>query len=379
MKSVQFPIGAEGSRYITLALQQAAKALTLSNPNPRVGCVIVAQSGGIIGVGYTQKAGGAHAEIMALQDALNKEKDVTGATVYVTLEPCAHQGRTGPCCEALIAAKIGKVVASLYDPNPLVAGRGFERLRSSGIDVEIGPGSRESRELNLGFFSRMIRKIPWVRLKIAASLDGITALTNGKSQWITSNEARQDGHVWRSRASAILTGSGTIQKDNPSLDVRHVSVIRQPDLAIIDSQLQTPIDAKIFAATRNIYIYTTSKDFERKSALEAAGALVILVNATKQGRVPLKFVLEDLAKREVNELHVEGGEGLNGALINDDLVDEYLIYLAPIILGQGKGIAKYGPLLEIESARKFSFISTEPIGRDIRILARDNSKIIFDA
>jgi diaminohydroxyphosphoribosylaminopyrimidine deaminase/5-amino-6-(5-phosphoribosylamino)uracil reductase len=367
----------EKSKYISLALQQATKALTLSNPNPRVGCVIVSQRGEIIGVGHTQKAGGAHAEIMALQDAVNKKKDVTGATVYVTLEPCAHQGKTGPCCEALIAAKISKVIASLYDPNPLVAGRGFERLRSSGITVEIGPGSRESRELNLGFLSRMIRKTPWVRLKIAASLDGITALTNGKSQWITSSEARQDGHIWRSRASAILTGSGTILKDNPKLDTRYVSVIRQPDLAIIDSQLQTPVDAKIFSVTRNIYIYTTSKDLKRRSALEAVGALVILTNASEHGRVSLDFVLKDLAKREVNELHVEGGEGLNGALISNDLVDEYLIYLAPIILGQGNGIAKYGPLSEIESAKKFSFLSTKLIGGDIRILARDSSKSIF--
>lgn len=377
--SRHFPrVDAEEYKYISLALQQATKAIGLSDPNPRVGCVIVSASGEILGLGHTQKAGEAHAEIMALQDAKKKGKDVRNATVYVTLEPCAHLGRTGPCCEALIEAKVGRVVASLRDPNPLVAGRGFERLRTSGIEVKIGPGSKESQELNLGFLSRIVRKRPWVRVKIAASLDGITALENGKSQWITSDEARQDGHIWRSRASAILTGSGTILKDNPKLDVRHGSVFRQPDLAIIDSKLQTPPNAKIFAALRNIYIYTTSRNVERKLALEAAGAVIIFSNGFEHEKVSLNFVLEDLAKREINELHVEGGEGLNSALINNDLIDEYLIYYAPIFLGQGKRIAKYNSPVEIEDAKKIIFLDTQVLGKDIRILARKIQIIISE-
>jgi diaminohydroxyphosphoribosylaminopyrimidine deaminase/5-amino-6-(5-phosphoribosylamino)uracil reductase len=192
------------------ALSLAAQGLRLTSPNPRVGCVIVGTAGQILGQGHTQRAGGAHAEIMALRDAAERGLSVQGATVYVTLEPCAHQGRTGPCCDALIAAGVGKVVASLEDPNPKVAGQGFARLRAAGIAVEVGPGAAESRELNIGFFSRMIRKTPWVRLKVAASLDGQTALENGASQWITSEPARVDGHAWRARACAVLTGIGTV-------------------------------------------------------------------------------------------------------------------------------------------------------------------------
>ena len=232
------------------ALGLAAQALFLSNPNPRVGCVLVAPDGRVIGQGSTQQAGGPHAEIMALRDAAAAGQDVRGATAYVTLEPCAHQGRTGPCCDALVAAGIAKVVASIADPNPLVAGQGFARLRTAGIKVEVGPGSAESRELNIGFFSRMIRGTPWVRLKSAASLDGTTALLNGASQWITSPAARADGHAWRARACAVLTGIGTVLDDNPRLDVREVPTPRQPHVVVVDSQLQTPLDAQLFIAGR---------------------------------------------------------------------------------------------------------------------------------
>ena len=189
---------------------QAYQSLYLTSPNPRVGCVLVDAAGRTIGQGHTQQAGGPHAEVMALRDAAAQGHSTVGATAYVTLEPCSHHGRTGPCCDALIKAGVRKVVASIADPNPLVAGQGFERLRAAGVEVEIGPGAAESRELNIGFFSRMLRKTPWVRMKVAASLDGKTALDDGTSQWITSEQARTDGHAWRARACAVLTGMGTV-------------------------------------------------------------------------------------------------------------------------------------------------------------------------
>jgi len=211
---------------------------------------------------------------MALSDAAARGHSVAGATAWVTLEPCAHHGRTGPCCDALVAAGIGRVVASLADPNPLVAGQGFERLRAAGVEVEVGPGAAEARELNIGFFSRMVRKTPWVRLKAAASLDGKTGLRNGVSQWITSEAARADGHAWRARASAVLTGVGTVLEDNPRLDVRLVRTPRQPHLVVVDSRLQTPPDANIFIEGRAVWIYAASHDDEKAKALKARGATV---------------------------------------------------------------------------------------------------------
>ncbi|RYF47914.1 MAG: bifunctional diaminohydroxyphosphoribosylaminopyrimidine deaminase/5-amino-6-(5-phosphoribosylamino)uracil reductase RibD, partial [Comamonadaceae bacterium] len=231
---------------ISQALALATRACGRTEPNPRVGCVIMSPDGRLLGQGHTQQAGRHHAEVMALSDAAARSYSVLGATAYVTLEPCSHHGRTGPCCDALIAAGIKKVVASIADPNPLVSGQGFARLRAAGVEVEVGPGAAESRELNIGFFSRMIRKTPWVRLKVAASLDGKTGLHNGVSQWITSEAARTDGHAWRARAGAVLTGVGTVLEDNPRLDVRLVETPRQPHLVVVDSQLQTPPDAHIF-------------------------------------------------------------------------------------------------------------------------------------
>ena len=294
-------------QHTTQALELATQALCLSNPNPRVGCVITAPDGRILGKGFTQQAGGPHAEVMALRDAAALGNDVRGATAYVTLEPCSHQGRTGPCCDALIGAGIGKVVASLADPNPLVSGQGFARLRAAGVDVVVGPGAKESRELNIGFFSRMVRGTPWVRIKTAASLDGTTALANGQSQWITSPAARADGHAWRARACAVLTGIGTVLDDDPRLDVREVATPRQPHLVIVDSQLQTPLEARLFSVpNRTCLIYTASDDPEKKVALENRGATVIRL-PNPQGKVDLGAMLKDLGRRSVNELHVEAG------------------------------------------------------------------------
>ena len=355
------------------ALGLATQALFLSNPNPRVGCVITSPTGEILGQGFTQRAGGPHAEVVALQDAQARGHALEGAIAYVTLEPCSHQGRTGPCCDALIAAGIGKVVASIADPNPLVSGQGFARLQAAGVEVCVGEGARESFELNIGFFSRMVRKTPWVRMKVAASLDGTTALPNGASQWITSPAARADGHAWRARACAILTGIGTVLDDDPRLDVREVPTPRQPHVVVIDSQLQTPPDTHLFIADRARYIYCAGKKddkFEaRKRALEARGAVVVhLPNA--HGKVDLPAMLADLAGKGVNELHVEAGNKLNGSFGREGLVDELLVYLAPNMLGEGHPMAHFGPLDSLDQALRLDFKSVEQVGPDVRIVAR---------
>lgn len=355
------------------ALSLAAQSLLITSPNPRVGCIITSASGQVLGQGHTQRAGGPHAEIMALRDAEAQGHSVLGATAYVTLEPCSHHGRTGPCCDALVAAGIKKVVASIADPNPKVSGQGFARLQAAGIEVEVGPGAADSRELNIGFFSRMIRKMPWVRMKVAASLDGKTALENGVSQWITSEPARADGHAWRARACAVLTGIGTVLEDNPRLDVRLVDTPRQPHLVVVDSRLQTPLDAHLFIAGRAVYIYAAVPNDIKKAALEAQGATVIYLpgqQAGTQDKVDLKAMLLDLAAREVNELHVEAGEKLNGSFIREGLVDEFLVYLAPKLLGRGRDLASFGPLTSLAQAVALQFKSTELVGPDLRILAR---------
>ena len=361
------------AQHMASALRLAASALLITDPNPRVGCVIADAQGRVLGQGHTQKAGGPHAEVMALRDAAAQGHSVAGATAYVTLEPCAHHGRTGPCCDALIAAGIGRVVASLADPNPLVAGQGFERLRAAGVAVEVGPGAEEARELNLGFLSRMVRKTPWVRMKVAASLDGRTGLANGVSQWITAEAARADGHAWRARASAVLTGVGTVLEDNPRLDVRLVEKPRQPHLVIVDSHLQTPPDAHLFIAGRAVWIYAAARDEARAAALEARGATVsCLPNA--HGKVDLEAMLRDLAARGVNELHVESGHKLNGSLLREGCVDELLVYLAPKLIGSGLDIASQihagGPLVSLAGALPLAFRSVDMIGPDLRIVAR---------
>ncbi|SEA13547.1 diaminohydroxyphosphoribosylaminopyrimidine deaminase / 5-amino-6-(5-phosphoribosylamino)uracil reductase [Variovorax sp. YR216] len=355
------------------AHQLAIQSRFLTDPNPRVGCVLVDASGTVLGQGHTQPVGGPHAEVMALRDAAAQGRSVAGATAYVTLEPCSHHGRTGPCCDALIAAGIRRVVASIADPNPLVAGQGFERLRAAGIDVEAGPLAAESRELNIGFFSRMIRRTPWVRLKAAASLDGKTALENGKSQWITSEAARTDGHAWRARAGAILTGVGTVIEDDPRLDVRLVETTRQPPLVIVDSHLQTPPTARLFEIERKVWIYAATRDESKAAALEARGATISCM-ANPQGKVDLAAMLRDLAAREVNELHVEAGHKLNGSLMREGLVDELLLYVAPKFIGDGLGIASQphagGALTSLGDALALEFRSFDPVGPDLRIVAR---------
>ena len=357
------------------ALQIAHSALYLTSPNPKVGCVLVSSDGQVIGQGHTQATGSLHAEVMALRDAAANGHSTEGATAYVTLEPCSHHGRTGPCCDALIQAGVRRVFASLADPNPLVSGQGFERLRAAGIEVEVGSGADESRELNIGFFSRMIRKTPWVRMKIAASLDGKTALPDGQSQWITGVKARTDGHAWRARACAVLTGIGTVLQDRPRLDVRLIETPRQPHLVIVDSQLDTPPDAPLFIAGRQVWIYGAVTNSGKQAALEASGAQVrilpgLLTPGKTNPKVDLAAMLRDLAAREINELHVEAGEKLNGSLVREGLVDEFLLYYAPKLIGEGLGMAGFGALNQLSDAIPLEFQSIDRCGSDLRVVAR---------
>ena len=315
------------------ALALAKRGMYTTDPNPRVGCVLV-KNGEVIGEGFTQPAGQDHAEIRALKDARSRGHDLRGATAYVTLEPCSHFGRTPPCANALIEAQVERVVAAMEDPNPQVSGRGLKMLRDAGIEVRCGLLANEAHELNIGFVSRMTRGRPWVRMKVAASLDGRTGLPSGVSQWITGEAARADGHAWRARASAILTGIGTVREDDPRMTVRAVDTPRQPQRVLIDSQLDVPLDAQILAGAPTL-IFCGNLDSVTPSApprcASAAPRSCQLANAP--GKVDLPAMLKMLGERNVNELHVEAGYKLNGSLLREGCVDELLVYLAPSLLG----------------------------------------------
>lgn len=351
------------------ALQLAEQAIGVCEPNPRVGCVIVSADGRVIGQGHTQAAGSAHAEVMALRDAQSHGERVRGASVYVTLEPCSHHGRTPPCSTALVEAGVGRVVIAIEDPNPLVAGAGAAELRAAGVPVEVGPCAVAARELNIGFFSRMQRGKPWLRLKAAVSLDGRTALPNGASQWITGIEARTDGHAFRRRAGAVLTGVGTVLDDDPRLDVRLVPIAQQPLRVVVDSRLDLPLSARLLAPPGRVLVYAAAPDRRRQAALERLGVEVALL-PSPSGKVDLAAMLLDLGRRGINELHVEAGHKLNGSLVREDLVDEYLVYVAPKLLGTGRELALFGPLERLDDAVALQFSSVTSIGHDLRIVAR---------
>jgi diaminohydroxyphosphoribosylaminopyrimidine deaminase/5-amino-6-(5-phosphoribosylamino)uracil reductase len=364
------------------ALSQAERAIALSDPNPRVGCVITAPSGQVLGQGHTQQAGGPHAEVMALRNAAALGHSVQGATAWVTLEPCAHHGRTPPCADALVTAGLARVVVALADPNPLVAGQGSARLMAAGIEVHTLPPEHplavQARELNIGFLSRMVRKRPWVRAKVATSLDGKTALPDGRSQWITGEAARNDGHLWRARATAVLTGIGTVLDDDPRMDVRAREVARQPWRVVMDSTWRTPLDAALLAEPSHALIY--GLDDEALARPPAGGAPAAMARrATLQALglpvVPLPTmdwaaVLADLAQRGVNELHVEAGARLTGSLIQGGWADELLVYLAPKLLGPGRGMADMAELPDLASAQRFEWRDVQQVGTDVRLLAR---------
>lgn len=349
------------------AFALAERCSVKTSPNPRVGCVIV-KAGRIIGEGFTQPVGGNHAEIEALAAAAALNEDVRGATVYVTLEPCSHHGRTPPCTEALIRAKVGKVVAAMQDPNPQVAGNGFRQLREAGIEVLCGVLEQQAREMNLGFLSRVERGRPWVRVKIAASLDGKTALPNGQSQWITSEAARLDGHRWRMKADAVMTGIGTVLTDDPQLNVRLPEVVRQPIRIVVDSHLKTPVDAKVLGQG-NVWLFAANASPLRIEALKGKGAEVFAaINDT--GRVDLHEMMRVLAEREINEVHVEAGATLSGALVEAGLVDELLLYLAPCCLGRGRDMLGINALPSLDDRIALDIREMTRIDGDLRIVAR---------
>ena len=350
--------------FMARALRLARKGLCTTTPNPRVGCVIV-RDGAVVGEGWHERAGEAHAEIHALRAAADKAR---GATAYVTLEPCSHHGRTPPCAEALVAAGVARVVTAMRDPNPQVGGNGLEMLRAAGIAVADGLMGAEARELNIGFVSRMTRGRPWLRLKLAASLDGKTALNNGKSQWITGPDARRDGHAWRARACAILTGAGTIRDDDPRLTVRDVASLRAPLRVVADSHLETPPQARIFDGGP-VLIAAAIEDRERSAALRARGAEVVLL-PNPQGKVDLPALLAELARRGINEIHAEAGHKLNGSLLREHLADELLIYLAPTLLGSGREMFPLPELTDLSGRRELKIVDLRRVGADIRILAR---------
>jgi diaminohydroxyphosphoribosylaminopyrimidine deaminase/5-amino-6-(5-phosphoribosylamino)uracil reductase len=329
------------------ALKLAEQAVGLSDPNPRVGCVLLSPAGQELGAGHTQAAGQAHAEVMALRDAAARGHDVRGATALVTLEPCSHHGRTPPCCDALIAAGIARVVVATEDPNPLVAGQGLARLRAAGIQVELADAAltEAARELNIGFFSRMQRGRPFVRLKSAISLDGRTALPDGRSQWITGEAARSDGHAWRRRAGAVLTGIGTVLADDPRLDVRLVPTVQQPLRIVLDPHGRLRASARI---------------------LQPPGE----VRVVGPGRADLPALLDELGRQGINELHVEAGPTLSGAFLDAGLVDELLIYQAPMLIGEGRPLAALAPLADLGAARRWTLIEAAPVGADLRLRLR---------
>ena len=346
------------------ALALAEKGLFTATPNPRVGCVIT-RGEHIVGEGWHEKAGGPHAEAHALQAAGAAAR---GATAYLNLEPCSHHGRTPPCADALIGAGVARVVAAMRDPNPEAA-RGGERLGAAKVRFESGLMEEQARELNIGFVSRVTRGRPWVRMKIAATLDGRTALASGASQWITGAEARHDGHRWRARACALLTGIGTVRADDPRLTVREVETPRQPLRVVVDSRLETPAGARVLQGG-NALVFCAADQPERRAALQARGAEIVRLPSAG-GKVELAAMLAELARRGVNELHVEGGFKLNGSLVREGCVDEFLLYLAPSLLGDAaQGMVNLAEMASLDDRLRLKIRAIDRVGEDLRIIAR---------
>ena len=366
---------AQDFEYMSLALRLAEQGLNTTSPNPRVGCILV-KDGQIIGQGAHLKAGEPHAEIMALRDAEQKSSDkIKGATAYVTLEPCSHFGRTPPCADALTKAGVKRVIAAMQDPNPQVAGNGLARLAAAGITVEQGLMEAQARELNIGFVTRMTQNKPYVRIKIAASLDGRTALANGESQWITNEYARADVHHWRARSCAILTGIGTVLADNPQMNVRNINTSRQPLRVVVDSQLQIPTDANILKGGATLIAYANASAQKIAHLTQAGVSLVQLPNA--DGKVCLASLMKTLAARGVNELMVEAGQKLNGALIAANCVDELLLYYAPVLLGSdAQGMLAIPALTSMQERIQLNMVDFRQFGTDIRIRANIKSQSI---
>lgn len=373
-------LSAQDHTRLLRAIALADGAIGLCEPNPRVGCVLHDAAGDLVGEGFTQQAGGPHAEVMAMRQAAASGRSLAGGTAWVSLEPCAHHGRTPPCADALIAAGLARVVVATADPFSQVAGCGIARLRAAGVTVDLaenGATTRAAQELNIGFFSRMLRQRPWVRLKVAASLDGRTALPDGSSQWITGDAARTDGHRWRRRAGALLTGIGTVRADDPRLDVRLVPIAQQPLRVVVDSGFATPPTARILAAPGRVLVVGARDQPAPMDRLRAAGADLMLLPdeqtpAQRPGQqlVDLRALLDRLAFQGVNELHVEAGATLNAAWLQAGLVDEWLVYLAPKLLGPGRGIAALPVLPVLSQAAPLCFEAVYAVGDDLCLRAR---------
>ncbi len=363
------------------AIRLAQKGLYTTDPNPAVGCVIVKQ-GRIIGEGWHRRVGEAHAEVHALKQASEQsDEQVKGATVFVTLEPCSHTGRTPPCANALIHSGVKKVVVAMRDPNPLVAGEGLKKLRDAGIEVEIGLLETQARELNRGFIKRMQAGRPFVRIKLAMSLDGRTAMASGESKWISSDASRNDVQRLRATSSAVLTGIETVLADDPSMNVRlsaaelMVDQVRQPKRIVLDSQLRMPLEAKIASVEGQCIVYTAPTVDKIDSYPFITEQCVALNDVkgdkTRSGKIDLKALMQDLAKKEINLLHVEAGSVLSGALLENELVDEMIIYMAPHIMGDAaKGLFHLPELVQMKDRISLKINDVRAIGNDIRLTAK---------
>jgi diaminohydroxyphosphoribosylaminopyrimidine deaminase/5-amino-6-(5-phosphoribosylamino)uracil reductase len=355
--------------FMASALQLAQRGLFTTTPNPRVGCVIV-RDGKVVGEGWHERAGEPHAEVHALNQAGEAAR---GATVYVTLEPCSHYGRTPPCAGALIKAGVARVVVAMCDPNPMVAGQGIAMLELAGIPTACGVLENEARELNVGFISRMERGRPWLRLKVAATLDGKTALNNGISQWITGPDARRDAHRLRARSCAMLTGIGTVLADDPSFTVRDIETPRQPLKVVVDANLSMPLDAKILQGAK-VLVATGCDEEERIRQLQDAGAEVLVLPA-EHGQIDLARLLHELGRRGLNEITVEAGKVLNGALLHAGVVDELVFYLAPMLFGdKARGMFGVPEIEEMNQRQELEIKDLRMVGRDVRIVARLKEK-----
>lgn len=354
-------------RWMRQALALAETVMAITSPNPRVACLIVAQ-GQLLASGATQRAGGPHAEVMALRQAAERGGKVAGSTVYVTLEPCSHYGRTPPCVDALIQARPARVVIAMRDPNPLVGGQGIARLKAAGIAVTVGVCLQEALAVNPGFVARMTRKTPWAWLKLAASLDGRIALANGESQWITGPAARADGHHWRARSCVVLTGSGTVLADNPQMNVRHVETARPPIKAIVDTRYEVNENARIFDGTKT-WIFTCGQNAEKTQRLADKNVQIVQL-PSKGDRVDLEAMMRWMGEHDVNEVHVEAGARLSGALLQAGCADELLVYLAPVLLGDAIGMVRMQALQSLAEAQRFEFIDTAVLAPDLRLRAR---------
>ncbi len=359
----------QDSKYMQRVLDLAAQGATTTQPNPMVGCVIV-NDGVVVGEGFHHTAGELHAERLAIKQAGVKAR---GATAYVNLEPCCHQGRTPPCTDGLIDAGVSRVVAAMRDPNPLVEGGGFDILQGAGIDVKSGVLEQDARWLNRGFVSRMARKRPWVMLKSAATLDGRTAAYDGQSKWITNATARQTVQTLRASCSAVLTGIGTVLADDPQMNVRldgDNDDIRQPLRIVLDSRLQMPLEARIIGGDQKLIIFTTSEDADKTSALIEAGAEVVHLDGNSKGQLDLNDVLNELGNWQCNEVFVEAGQTLSGAMVEAGLVDELILFYAGSVLGdQGKSMFKFNSPMAFDNKAHFQVESTAMVGEDIRVNA----------